>query len=215
MAIPSGVCRVSLVGTLGSDEVFDTSFWTLGGAGSLADAQFIADGVAGLIKGTGAFTNTLSLLAGPGQYSQVRVYAYPTGGPSATWVAEASLELTGTGTTAMPYQTCAVVSLRTAESGRSARGRMYLPATGIGVGSDHQMSSTFVPDLAEEWATLLTAVDNLVAPDGGNPSVVVVSQTRTNTLIVDRVIVDSRLDIQRRRANKQQPSTTSTALLGI
>jgi hypothetical protein len=29
------------------------------------------------------------------------------------------------------------------------------------------------------------------------------------------VIVDSRLDIQRRRANKQQPSTTSTALLGI
>lgn len=213
MPIPAGVCRCSLVGTVGGSEIFDTSFWVLGGTASLSDTQALADGIAGILTATNAMQNTLSVAMPDTTYTQVRCYAYTAAGTSATWVTEASVNKTGTGTVPAALQVSIVVSLRTQFVGRSRRGRMYLPANGYGLGTDHQGSSGFIATLAEEWATILGNVNAINLPGGGNPSVCVVSQTLNDTAVVNAVIVDSVPDVQRRRANKLAATTVAEAVL--
>lgn len=210
MPIPSAVVRLSLLGHLQSSEQFDTSFWVLGGGSSREELQDLVDAVADIFTASGAFDQTLSLIPSDCGYDEVRGYSYPEGGPGSTWAASADLGLVGTGTTSDPYQTCVVLSLRTSQIGRSRRGRMYLPAIGVALAQDHQMTPTLTSDLADEWQAIFVAVDAISLETGGNPSVVVVSQTLGDTLIMNRIVVDSKPDIQRRRANKTQASSTES-----
>lgn len=209
MPIPSAVCRCSIQGTVQGSEIFDTSFWTLGGTADQADTQALATGIADVLTATDAMSNTLAAIRAADEYVKVRVYAYPDGGQQAAWIAEAPIELLGTGAESNPLQTCMVVSLRTSLSGRSHRGRMYLPARGQVITPTGQISETDTTGLASEWAAILGQVNGIALPGGGNPSVSVVSQTLTNSTVVTSVIVDSVPDIQRRRSNKLVASTRS------
>jgi hypothetical protein len=105
-----------------------------------------------------------------------------------------------------PLQVCMVATLITGAAGRRNRGRMYLPANGIGFGS-HEFPNARVDAVCQALAAWLDALNTL---DG---SAVVVSQAGTSKRAITQVRVDSKPDIQRRRANAQVASHTHTATL--
>lgn len=213
MGIPAESMRVSLVGHQGADEIFDTSFW-VAGAGvptSNADANTYASQVSAQLGGP-TLTELCTLLYTDSGYDEVRVYSYPTGGPSASYIGTAAIGSgTGTGTSAMPLQQCMVATLRTGLAGRSHRGRMYLPASGRGLDTGHVFNSTVTSAVCTALADFLSAVNGL----GSTNNVAVVSQTLTQATTVVEVTVDQRPDIQRRRANRQSTGTMASEAVTI
>lgn len=209
LPVPAGHCRISLVGTTFSAEIFDTSFWVLGGSESLPELQGMVDAIAAIIKGTGAFDQTLAALVSSGEYTAVRGYAYPNGGTKSTWVAEADLGLAGTGSY-HALQQCVVVSLRSTNVGRSNRGRMYLPGCGMGMAASQPLyTAGDVDALATEWQSIFKAVNSIELSGGANPSVVIVSFTNTDSIVCSSIQIDNKPDIQRRRANRLLPDHTA------
>lgn len=206
MPIPSDVIRYALSGTAPGGEIFVTSLWTTGQAvASQGDANLVAETMAStLVTHKGTFT---PLILADTAYTEVTAYCYPTGGPAAKYIGTAPVAgVVGNSTFGpLPLQVCAVVSLRTGFAGRSYRGRMYLPATGQPLEADHQMSNTDCQSLAQGYVSFLHDVD---FNNAGKP-VVVSTKLGTATPIAS-VVVDSRLDIQRRRANREAAAHTAT-----
>lgn len=199
-------------GHLPKGEEFQWGFWlNATNITSESDANGLAATVNGAWTGT-AKSITMGLLDPLSGMDEVRVYCYPTGGPTATYVGSSTESSVGTGTssTLLPLQCAAVVSLRTGFAGRRARGRLYLPINRVPL-SAFELSSTNVDPIAADFADFFSTI-NAVAGIG---NVAVVSQVGAGqSRAVTEVVVDSRVDIQRRRANsmvvdyvKQEPVT--------
>lgn len=202
MAIPAGVARVSVVGHLRGGEIFDTSFWCLGGV-TPSDGQDLADGVkAALLANPLPF---LGMMNASGGVDEIRVYSYPSGGPAAATVHSAAVNAVGTSTGAtQASQSCLVATLLTGLLGRRNRGRMYLPAVNVQLdGTTGLLTTPTAAAVSAAMGTFFTDVNNIALGGGGNPVVSVVSQTASNVEQVTQVGVDNRIDIQRRRANQQ------------
>lgn len=212
MAIPAGVARVSLQGHLGQGEIFDTGFWVeAGDINTAAEANDLAADVAADFE-TQALAVAVGYLDGFSGYDRVRVYAYPTGGPNASYVGEAPIA-NGAGVNSgpqLPLQCCIVVSLRTPLAGRRSRGRMYIPIN-QGTLTTHQLTLAQCQAMADAFGNFFETVNDTAA----NREVVVVSQVGTGGISnVDRVTVDSLVDIQRRRANDQTELYNATSPVG-
>lgn len=213
MAIVAATARVSLVGHLGTSELFDTSFWVSGGVPiSQALANQMAGEISTLMNTTLLGTNGVkTLLSNDCGYDTVKVYAYPEGGPKAQYVGEAAIA-SGAGTVAsniLPLQCSLVTTLRTGQPGRSRRGRMYWPVTATDLDSGHQFThgATFLTQVK----AFFDGVNATVASSG--VSVVVMSSTLGQTFVVNQVSCDKKLDIQRRRAVRQPGGTPSTVAI--
>lgn len=206
MAIPAGVTKVVYGGTLDRGEVWECGFWVFGALpqnaaeananAQLWFAQLSADDPSGAVRITLTTigSNTTVLL-------YTRVYVYPAGGPRAAYVGEhIGTPLAGNSSRLLPLQSAVVVSERTGLSGRSNRGRMYLPAANIGAGGNGQLSTAQAQTVADGWATCFSDWN----ASGDNGTVVVVSPTHGTHEPVSQIIVDTRLDVQRRRANQEQ-----------
>lgn len=207
MTIPAGTLRCSLRGTLPQGEQFNTSFWL---AESPVDTAAETEGVAAAIA---AAWNTSGGTAVAGTFStgtvvnEVRVYAYPTGGPVATFISARPVTTgVGAGTTnLLPLQTCLVVSLLSAFAGRTKRGRMYIPLTSAAL-VNHQTNSTIPNQIA---GGIKGFFDLINAQAGSLGRVSIVSQKAAGSSVpVTSLKIDSRCDIQRRHANRQVPTTT-------
>lgn len=208
MPIPVNVSRVSLIGAGPGGEIFDTSFWLSGQAPQsevIANAQ--ADAIGDLLND--ATLDTLrGWIAGPSAYQELRLYSYPDGGPVASYIGVRPLTA-GIGNAAgrnVP-QACVVVSLRTGFAGRRNRGRMYLPANGMPAGSDHQFAAANVATLAAAMGSFFSDVNALT--DVGNVSVVSQAGAAGGVTPVTSIIVDTKVDIQRRRADAIVPTASS------
>jgi hypothetical protein len=212
VAIMADVMRVSLIGAGPGSEVFDTSFWLWSGAPATGEA---ANTLAAQIRdlwAAGPVDNTLrALLTANQNYTEVRVYSYPNGGPNAGAIGVASIALAdgqGNGSGRGPLQQTMVATLLTPFAGRRSRGRMYLPAAGLAVGSDNQWPQANCTTVANDLAAFLSAVQGIAAI--GNVSVI--SQVGAGLATpVNRIRVDTKPDIQRRRANKIAPTAVSFA----
>lgn len=209
MTIPSNTVRVAFVGTAPGGEIFNWGFWLNNTTiNSEADANTLASSIRDAWI-TNAGADCRGLILNDTAYTQVRVYAYPSGGPTALYVGAATISV-GTGTStldSLPLQCAMVVSLHTGFAGRTARGRLYLPATGQTL-TAHQYGSSQVTAIANDFAAFFNAVNTLT----GVGSVAVVSQKGTgNTRAVTSVVVDSRVDVQRRRANSEASTSTQTS----
>ena len=211
MAIMNDVFRVSVIGNGPGAEQFDVSFWMSLGAPTTAAA---ANTMAGQIRDawvTSAAANWRSLLSNDQTYREVRLYSYPNGGPTASVIGSAPIVTGGgIGTLNGPLQQCVVVTLRTAFAGRRYRGRMYLPAAGVSPGTGHVLVSTVPTGLVAATANFFNAC-NAIATVG---DVAVVSQVGAGmSNKVTELRVDDKVDIQRRRANKQLAVTSATAIV--
>lgn len=201
MTIPAGVNRIVISGHLSTNEIFATSFWTQGNVPvSQSAANVFAANVATLF-GVRPLGQLKFMMASDSGYDTVKTYHYPTGGPAATYLGQAAIASgTGAGTgTTLPLQGAIVASLRTQLAGRSHRGRMYFPVVAETL-ANHQLASARVNTLAPDVAGFFSDVK----ANGSVGIPVIVSQVGGGSYTpITSVIVDSRLDVQRRRANKQ------------
>lgn len=204
MPRPANVAHVVLEGHLNGGEEFQTGFWLDKSPTSNANAADIAQAVATLLQDD-ALTQLKGILFTGSGYDRVRVYGYPTGGTApAAYQGEAPITGgAGTGGSGNGInQACLVCSLRTGIPGRRFRGRMYLPANGI-VAAGGLTDPTATLAIATAMAHFLGDVTGSVPI---NANVAVVSTVGSETTPVASVIVDDRIDIQRRRADRLTPT---------
>jgi hypothetical protein len=112
-----------------------------------------------------------------------------------------------------PLQCSYVLSFRTAvaERGPGSKGRIYVPRPNVPVGSSGDITSTDRNAMIGTAKTMLEGLHPQVGPPGSariHPSIVTPLLGGVAHRI-DRVVIDSALDIQRRRANKQSREETS------
>lgn len=100
----------------------------------------------------------------------------------------------------LPFEVSWVVSLRTDEAGRSARGRCYFPATGITCNGAGLIVGPAPQTFADSFGNLLA--DVAAGHPDATAQIQVYSRTLDRMLPVSRVLVDSTPDTQRRRGNK-------------
>lgn len=216
MAIPAGVVKVVLSGTMPGGEIWESGFW-MSDTGVTSEAE--ANALALVIEGTltasdnsGAVRITAGLLwTAQTTFTTVTTYVY-TGGSAAAFVGEFTrpTPLPGTsGNAPHPNQVALVLSLRTGASGRSQRGRMYLPASGASTEATAQLQRADLVSLVNAWATAFSDINSSSAG-----KVVVVSRVRGAYRQITQLICDSRLDIQRRRANQQAIESNASAVVG-
>lgn len=208
MSIPSGVTKVVLQGHLTGAEIFETGFWLKGAAPISDAAASVLAAQLATFFGTDLKPSVVPLITTTSGYDNLRVYGYPTGGPTAVSVGVAAIASgAGTGTgQSNPNQVSIVATLRTALAGRRNRGRMYLPANAANIISG-QLSSAQCTSLATAVAAFFTDINSNAA---GPQKVQVVSITGSVSNDVTDVSVDSKLDIQRRRANRQAATSFAT-----
>lgn len=212
MPAPAGAVRVVFHGTAPGGEIWETGFWMTGtGVDSQDDANSLAQILVAEFDasdGSGAMRITMQTIVGAEyHWLSIRTYAYPAGGTVAQFIGENVLTTPRPGLhgTVLPNQCSAVLTLLTGAAGRSARGRMYLPCTALNLQTSGQAAPSDIAPVAAAWATAFTDIN---ASTTGK--IVVVSQKLVAARQVTSVRMDTKIDIQRRRANKQLAVATST-----
>lgn len=197
MARPVDVQRVVVSGSLVGGEAFAWGYWLDSAAGSQTTCQAEADAIRTLLTDFD-LTWLKPMISSDCSYDKVTVYSYETTDPAATYVAESTFA-SGVGTGAagsLPLQLAVCASLRTDRPGRRYRGRLFLPINNATL-TDHQLSDTQTDNIATSIAAHFTRVNANTTIVGAVSVVSVVGGFATP---VASVIVDSRLDVQRRRA---------------
>lgn len=210
-APPTQHIRYTIVGTAPDGEVFNTSVWS-NPSQAITNQALLQDSVDSFVDQfvTDLLPTVRSMVRNDTVYTHVRAYYY-SGGTQAEFQAEGNIATAdGTGTSTdgvMPLQGCLVASLHTHRPGRSYRGRMYWPATGLALGTaGHYVPNPNCDVLATAMATFF---NNQVATS--DDRFVVASQKLSTSQRISEVTVDNRLDIQRRRANRQLATHVATA----
>jgi len=215
MPIPANTLRFSIRGNLPGNEIWNCSFWLRPtGAATAPSDGTAADALLTTLKGVTHWATfkaqILANLRATGGIVEERLYCYPTTGTTAAAVAVQSDVAAGTSTGGtLPNQCAVVVTLLTGVAGRSQRGRVYLPLSGGAVSTtDGQLTNT-LPTLRAELANWNK--DMALLASGW--AIYVVSQTRTSSLPVVQCKIDTRVDVQRRRANRQAATSSATTAM--
>lgn len=215
MAIPANCYRVVLSGAMPGGEIWSTGFWVFGAVpGNNSEANVAAELWYSVLNSSDASGSMRIIMAAYARsnvvWQKTTVYCYPSGGPSAAYIGEANHNVAGGSSNALlPNQASVVLSLRTGSAGRRNRGRMYLPLNGLALGTDAQIPAAACDAITATWKALFDDWNG----SGDNGVISVVSSTATQHRAVSSLIVDSRIDIQRRRAASQAIAYRSTAAL--
>lgn len=198
MSIPITMTKAVISGTLFGGEEFATGFWMVGNTPTTQTAaNDYAANLTSLFE-SDALTNLKAILSTDCSYDKVTIYAYPTGGPLASFVGEDTIT-SGTGTSSasdLPLATSLVTTLLTGLPGRRHRGRMYWPAVGAAL-SDHQFVVADKDNALNGVAVFFTSVNGFSSLG----DVVVLSQVGAGSVAaVTTLRVDSVPDVQRRRS---------------
>lgn len=214
MPVPANTLRFSFVGKIGVSDIWNCSVWLRPvGSATAPTTGAATDALLTSLKGVSGWTTLrsaiLTCIRSIDSLDHETLYSYATTGNQATAVAQQSDVAAGTGATQVnPPQVCQVMTLQTGVAGRSQRGRIYWPATALGLSStDGQFSGT-ISNVRTGFAAWVLGTAGLAA--GWAPYVV--SQTHTSSLPVVSIRVDTKPDIQRRRVNKVTPTTSATTL---
>lgn len=209
MAIPDGLVKMVLSGTLATNtEKWAVSLWhqgyTLPGTGGSLDlAALVADPT-----WTAVETAIKNLLTNSDSFTAIDTYYYQGG----VAVAHEHIDRAISGPDAvqpLPCQIACVLTLRTALSTRSGRGRIYLPVRRNGVTAGNGMfPSAGVNAAVDALALYATEITT-----GGTHHLVVVSQTHGSSQPVTSIDCDLVPDTQRRRRNKLVSARHSHAVL--
>src|SRR5690348_4789908 len=149
-----------------------------------------------------------NLLGTADGWDRVRVYKYTSGNHVASSSAVASITGgAGAGSRSGAFQDSLVVTLQTGLSGRSYRGRMYLPYA-AGTTTSGFALSTMVDGACTAIGDLFGYIKNNPVSGLGVP--VVWSHTKDVQSPIHTLRCDSKVDVQRRRAVRIQADYTKT-----
>ena len=202
--------RLSLNGVTCDTEVFNTSLWfqsvVIADPCPSTNAQAAATlaAMTGLASWAGFASAVVSGLPATGGLRSVTLYCYPGGGSHATAIATSAITVAGTGTgNVLSPQDSLVVSLRTAQAGRSNRGRMYLPWINDSLdATHHQTTSAKLVTINNGIKAWLNALTTAVITPAGNGVFAVIANSLGQAPTVTTLVTDSLIDTQRRRRNK-------------
>lgn len=123
--------------------------------------------------------------------------------------------IVGTGASPHPGYTCMVYTLGTATSGRSFRGRLYLPWTGGGINGSNLQNASTLSVFTGNMKAFLDALNTTDINLPGTPTlrVVVLSKHLASSAPVTTVKVDSKFDTQRGRQNKAIAAAVAVSTL--
>lgn len=204
--IPSGYSRTVLIGHLSGGEIFNTGFWTAEAPTSEDAATTQAEAFAAAWNAKVADVgHPESFLGSASGYDTLRVYSYTDTSGTASFIGEAALTNPSTsGVDSLPNQCALVATLLTGRSGRRNRGRMYLPCTKAST-TGGQITTALAGNLCAWVADFLGDC----ATAAGQP-VVVLSQVAGTAGNITQVRIDTRVDIQRRRAASESGISSVT-----
>lgn len=212
MPYAPGTVKCSIGGDLAGGEVFS---YTLAFRGAANWDQTRLDRLNGAVAA--GLENAFLTAAVKGHFNAttvwqtIRCYLY-TGGTAAAIISEqGGINIAGTAAAgSLPNQVSEVVTLLTGLPGRSNRGRIYLPPMSVGVVSGAGQNGAGVTDTLEALRSMLQGIKDL--PDDGAP--VVVASLRTGSMRdVTSIRMDSRFDVQRRRAYSQAIDSVATEVI--
>lgn len=145
----------------------------------------------------------------------IRAYLYQVGGAVAIRVGQSSsAAVTCNGTTPHPNQVALCVSLLTNFTGKSQRGRMYLPANAVPMQADGHVAATTPPIVASQIANWLSLL--ITRSVGGQAIYPAVASEKTQGLTqITRVRCDDVADTIRARRNKLVATVRSSATVVI
>jgi hypothetical protein len=206
--LDANTLKIVLRGTQAGDQTWSTAFWATVASGSA-------------ITGTNIGPLAVAIEAGPlntfatfcknhiwssiTTYEGATVYYYPDGSIHAEYVGIAdATSIAGSETPYQPALLSMVQSLRTPLSGRSYRGRMYVPASGVGVNSTAQWPDDIIGDMATATAAMLSTFNTADYSAHGlaGQGACIASFTTGGVVPITTVEVDSKPDTQHRRQDK-------------
>lgn len=202
MAIPAGVYKIVLSGTLPGGEKFATAMWKSLTADPVT-AQEAADATASSTTFGAIMTAARAINPASVVFTSVDVYYYANAGGVASDKGTRAISLAGTGgNPILPNQIALVTTFRTASPTRSGRGRMFWPGLNL------VMEGGGVASAAPIQALLNALANYQVGTVGAG---VVVSATQGQARPITRVDADRVPDcIQARRR-----SITAARLVGV
>lgn len=129
----------------------------------------------------------------------------------------ARLTFTGTkpsggGSQGLPPQCSVVASLRTLQTGRRGRGRMYLPPAPTSVMSNLVLSSTAATAIGAAAKAFLEAIRLPYSVGGIWCAPIVTGAPYTNYAAINNVVVDNVVDTQQRRRRNITSTAVTTAV---
>lgn len=213
MGIPASAAHVIVRGHLGGGEQFAYGFWfqTIGGM-----TQAILDNLR--VTFSQAYTSALqptqlACLAPDCGLDSITAYGYTGGATAAFTSAETRNQVGTTASKVLPLQTSCVASLRTGRPGRSFRGRAYLPVLTKTL-AQYQFQNADVDVIANGVANMLSTVNDATGTGGFNRAIPVVMSSKQGLLTpITSVTVDSKPDVQRRRARSEVVAYTKVTAL--
>jgi len=191
--------RVVIKGTGPGSEVWQTGFSVISTVAitSQSGLQTLLNNIAPLVDTwwTSAKANCYAIYT----YTEVDMYWYQGVLTTAEFQAQSIRTPTAGSLVAQgsPIDIACVVSLRTAQPGRSGRGRMYVPCHQSVNTSTANWASTVNSGLGTATRTLFNGI---ISGTTGYPAVV--SRTHATYQLVTGLVTDSRPDVQRRRENR-------------
>jgi hypothetical protein len=184
-----------------------TDGFDIGGLGGAeAKLQSWSDAVRALHSNQIIPSSLQEILSSAGSITALRCALIGTDGKEqATAVTEFSTSIKGTGSPVHTHQIAMALSLDSGRPGSSYRGRIYWPALAVPVGIGGQASGGLIGPIATDtaaWLRDLAGAGASVFSPGLTP--IVVSTTKNIASAIEKVRVGSRLDVQRRRADKEK-----------
>lgn len=197
--------RVVIKGTGIGSEVWQTGFWTVAGTPASTSAQLATDCAAIAAFVTTWFNAIKASVYSSFALTEVDMYQYIAPATTASLQAQ-SILTANPGTMASggsPIDSCCVVSIRSAQPGRSGRNRLYVPFHGQAAVANGCFTSTATDAVGTATKALFTSVAgySTYVP-------VVVSRTKNSWYQPTNIDTDNKPDVQRRRENKLLPTHT-------
>ena len=217
MGLPVATLKSTWYGNLSQAGTWSVSMWfQLGAAAAVPTSAQVGTALVDLQGTDQGITDAFKILNMPsttclGQ----KGYYFPAGSDKATVVGQNvyGTAIAGTGGTDQPHALAVVASLRSNTSGRSGRGRIYFPCTSSpAYTTGGQLTSTTALAVCQQVRDFIHQL-NLTDFSGTwekGLTPIVASFTKGQAYPIATVIVDSLVDTQHRREDKQNPSTIST-----
>lgn len=202
MALPPGVARWTLSGSLHGEETWAFDWWTQPGTGvaSAAAWQTTCDDLYAAITAGSIHTTLATILCTSNDNVGTLKGLYYRNAQTAEYTAQHNFSaVNGTSNSFGPFQMAFCVTTLSDHPTRRTRGRLYVAARGASLDANSRYTSAQVGPVATKVAQLL-GVGNTLG-EVGPP--VVVSRAATAATRITAIRYDLRPDVQRRRANKQ------------
>ena len=199
------ILRVSILGAMPSGEEWSVNpIYSIGGDFGTPVSSSQANTIALAIAARTVPTGLTSIMNSTTTVTGVRVEARSlTGVLESQAEAMKAVATPGTGTQPLPFQSAAVISLRTALAGASGRGRMYWPATGMAlVTTTLRPLNTLVTSVLSGAKTYLSGIQTDIDVTLDGVALGVWSRKLADINVVNQLQMGDIVDTQRRRRDQ-------------